>query len=963
MPDLRLPPHDSQTLDRTSNVWFSFDGRPVSAFQGDTIASALHAVGVRLLSRSFKYHRPRGLLCSTGRCANCLMTVDGVPNVRACTMPAAEGAVVRSQNAWPSLERDALSVLDRMDRLMPVGFYYKSLIRPKFLWRLAEPVIRRVAGLGEVDADAGKGIEYQHTNMYAEIAVVGGGPSGCSAAIAASESGKRVVLVDDQQALGGHIRDMAGPVTDEGEFAGVPGYKVASELGRRVGEASNVTVLTGATAIGLYEDNLLAIHRGSELIKLRADNVIVATGTQETPVPFRNNDVPGVMLGTAALRLVNRYGVKPGNRGVVVTDGPLGVRTAREMLDAGVSIAAVADLRTDTSLEQEAADLAGKGVALLPSFVVLEVGGGKWVRSITLRRRSDGGAWEDVFMPCDFVALSTGADAQRALLSQAGVYVPHNTVHGRPSVDALARGVYAAGSVAGVGDPKASVEHGRLVGAQVAETVIRGGPRAAPDPPDAGDHRGEMGRIPYDTASAGKSFVCPCEDVTVADLRLAIAEGFQDVQSLKRYSTVTMGPCQGKMCMRAVAEVLADATGRSPDDAGRTTLRPPVQPVPMGVLAGAVHTPFRRTPLHHRHVALDGDMSVVGEWLRPTSYGNAEREVRAVREKVGIIDVSTLGKLRVYGSGAPAFLDRMYSNRMSNLRTGRIRYGMICTDGGVILDDGTVTRLGDESYYVTTGSGNVDLVEEWFQQWTAGSKDCVHVTNVTPGTAAFNVAGPSARETLAEITDCDLGSDAFRYMSAAEASVAGVPARLLRIGFVGETGWEVHVPAEYAEHVWDSVLDAGAAFGIRPFGVEAQRVLRLQKKHFIPGQDTDAMSNPFEADAAWAVKMDRDDFIGREGLRIIQERGLRNKLVGFVMEDRHVPKDGVPVIKDGYPVGKITSCRADPYGGKAFGLAWVPIELSEDGARFLVWIDGKKTGRARVTNAAVYDPTGSRVRS
>ena len=902
------------------------------------------------------------------------MTVDGVPNVRVCTMPAPEGAVVRSQNAWPSLELDALSVLDRMDRLMPVGFYYKSLIRPKFLWHLAEPVIRRVAGLGEVNADAGRDIDYEHVNMYAEVAVVGGGPSGCSAALAASESGARVVIVDDQQSLGGHLRDLAGPVTDEGEFAGVPGYVLATELGGQLSGASNVTVLTGASAIGLYEGNLLAIHRGNELMKLRADHVIVATGTQETPLPFRNNDVPGVMLGTAALRLANRYGVKPGNRGVVVADGPHGLRAARELLDAGVPIAAFVDTRAgmvayvntsaSASLDQEAADLVDMGVRLLPSHAVVNVRGGKSVKSVTLRRRSAGErAGEEVRVECDFVALSTGADTQRALLTQAGLDLPHIASNGGLAPDVSGNRVYAVGSVAGAADSAESLEHGRRIGTNVAEAVSSGEEQSSIEQTEIGRRPSESGEYAFDTASTGKSFVCPCEDVTVGDIRLAIAEGFQDVQSLKRYSTATMGPCQGKMCGRAVSEILADAMGRSPDEAGRTTLRPPVQPVPMGALAGKVHTPFRRTPLHHRHIELGGDMTVVGEWLRPASYGSPDQEVRAVRECVGIIDVSTLGKLNVYGSDVPGFLDRMYSNRMSNLRTGRIRYGMILSDSGVILDDGTVTRLEDDRYYVTTGSGNVELVEEWFQQWTAGSKDCVHVVNVTPGTAAFNVAGPRAREALTQITDCDLGSDEFRYMRAAEATVAGVPARLLRIGFVGETGWEVHVPAEHAVHVWDAVLDAGAAFGIAPFGVEAQRVLRLQKKHFIPGQDTDAMSNPFEADAAWAVKMDREDFIGREGLRIIQERGLRNKLVGFVMEDSQVPNDGVPVMRDGYPVGKVTSCRADPYGGSAFGLAWVPIELSEDGSRFHIWIDRETTGEARVTNSAVYDPSGERVRS
>ena len=901
------------------------------------------------------------------------MTVDGVPNVRVCTTPAIDGAVVRSQNAWPSLQLDALSVLDRMDRLMPVGFYYKSLIKPKFLWHLAEPVIRRVAGLGEVNADAGRDIDYEHVNMYAEVAVVGGGPSGCSAAIAAAESGTRVVIVDDQPSLGGHLRDLAGSVSSEGEFAGLPGHRVAAEFERQLNEAPNVTVLTGASVFGLYEGNLLAIHRGSEVVKLRADHVIMATGTQETPLPFRNNDVPGVMLGTAALRLANRYGVKPGRSGVV--DGGRPARAPRREGAAGrraLGIAALVDTRAGRrrvcvdsqvsgSLDQEASDLAERGVRLLPSYEVVEARGGKSVRSVTLRRRW--GVGEEVRVPCDFVALSTGADAQRALLQQAGVDLPHAASNGRLASDGANKNVYAAGRVAGTPDAAASIEHGRRIGAEVGAAATGGATATSATPTAGADKRRPNQAYAYDTAATGKSFVCPCEDVTVADIRLAIAEGFQDVQSLKRYSTVTMGPCQGKMCVRALSEILADATGRSPGEAGRTTLRPPLQPVPLGALAGKVHTPFRRTPLHHRHIELGGDMTVVGEWLRPSSYGNAFDEVRAVRESVGIIDVSTLGKLIVHGTDTPEFLDRMYSNRMSNLRRGRIRYGMILSDSGVILDDGTVTRLADDRYYITTGSGNVELVEEWFLQWTAGSKTRVLVTNMTPGVAAFNVAGPKARETLAQITDCDLGSDAFRYMSAADTTLAGVPARLLRIGFVGETGWEVHVPAEYGAHVWDAVLEAGAAHGIRPFGVEAQRVLRLQKKHFIPGQDTDAMSNPFEADAAWAVKMDREDFIGREGLRIIEERGLMNKLVGFEMEDAQVPKDGVPVMRDGYPVGKITSCRPDPYGGKAFGLAWVPVELSEDGTRFHVWIDRETTAEARVTDAAVYDPAHEKVRS
>ena len=965
MTDLRLPPSPSQSIDRLKELTFTFDGRRITAFEGDTVASALHAARVKILSRSFKYHRPRGLLCCSGRCANCMMTVDGTPNVRTCTRSVTDGSVVRSQNAWPSVESDVLSILDRMDRLMPVGFYYKSLIKPKLLWHLAEPIIRRVAGLGAVDVTKVPDDAYEHVNIFAEVAVVGGGPAGCSAAIEAAEAGFRVMIVDDQPSLGSHLRDLTSVAVQGGAYSGLPGYEVAARLDREIRELYNVRVLNGATAIGMYEDNFLAIHKGSELIKLRAGQVILATGTQEVPMVFQNNDLPGVMLGTAALRMTNRYGVSPGERGVVVTNNDDGLQIAKELLAAGVEIAAVADSRSDGAASQHLRDL---GVQLLSPFTIREARGVKSVRSVTLGRlQGDTLTSESVNVECDFVALSPGYDPQAALLTQAGIELTHDQTIGRMAPSKPVPGVWAAGEVAGASDAATAIIHGRLVGREAASIVTSGSVPSDVTQRIEGlltNDRESILQNPIVNVpvSGRKKFVCPCEDVTEKDVRDGVDEGFVDVQSLKRYSTVTMGPCQGKMCQKAFTEIVASDTGQTLDEAGRTTLRPPVQPVPMGALAGSAHLPFRRTPLHHRHLELGGDMVVVGEWLRPNTYGSAVEEVAAVRERVGMIDVSTLGKLEVTGLNAPTFLDRVYTNRMSNLRHGRIRYGIICSDSGIILDDGSVTRLGDD-YYVTTGTGNIDLVDEWFQQWLVGSGACVHVTNVTHGIGAFNVAGPSARDTLSKLTSVDLSSASFRYMRAATGEVAGVPATLLRMGFVGETGWEVHVPAEYAEYVWDAILDAGASYGIRPFGVEAQRVLRLEKKHFIPGQDTDIMSNPLEADTAWAVRMDRDDFIGRTGLAMIEDRGLRNKLVGFVMEDGVVPNDGVPVMLDGYPVGKVTSSRRSPGNGRGFGLAWVPVDLSTDGTRIDIWVDRETTAAARVVDEPVYDPAGERVRS
>ena len=351
----------------------------------------------------------------------------------------------------------------------------------------------------------------------------------------------------------------------------------------------------------------------------------------------------------------------------------------------------------------------------------------------------------------------------------------------------------------------------------------------------------------------------------------------------------------------------------------------------------------------------------MGQWRRPHHYTTVEQECRAVRERVGMIDVSTLGKLDVQGRDAGKLLDRVYTNTHSNLAVGRTRYGVVCSDSGVIMDDGTVSRIGQDRFYITTGTGNTDLMEEWFKWWSAGSEGCVHVSNVTAAYAAVNVAGPRARDLLKKLTDTDLAAESFTYMTHREAVVAAVPVRMIRVGFVGETGWELHCPAEYGEHLWSTIMEAGLEFGIAPFGVEAQRVLRLEKKHIIPAQDTDAVSNPLEADMAWVARLQKDDFIGKQGLRAVQERGIRHSLVGFVMDDSILPRDGDPVVAEGQPVGRVTSSRYSPALGRAIGMAWVPISMAEENTELGVLVEGRRT-TGRVVTQPFYDPDGSRLR-
>ena len=419
------------------------------------------------------------------------------------------------------------------------------------------------------------------------------------------------------------------------------------------------------------------------------------------------------------------------------------------------------------------------------------------------------------------------------------------------------------------------------------------------------------------------------------------------------------------MCGRALAGICAAHAGPQQEGATAdtyTTSRPPFQPVSLSVLAGRERMPMKRSPMDRIHRELGATMVESGPWWRPHNYGSPADECAAVRERVGIIDVGTLGKLEVVGAEAGQLLDRLYTHRFSDLPVGRIRYGLMTSDNGVILDDGTVTRLAEDRYFVTTTSGNADVIEEWFNWWNAGAANCAHVVNVTAAYGAVNVAGPKARETLSKLTDIDLSTRNFRYMRSAQGEVAGVPCLLLRIGFVGEAGWEVHFPAEYGEYMWNAITEAGGEFGISPFGLEAQRILRLEKGHVIVGQDTDAMSTPMDVGSDWAVRFDKADFIGRGGLAVASDRGLQQRLVGFVLSVAAAPEDGTPVVSGGRPIGRVTSARISPTLGTGFGLAYVPPSLAVEGAFIEVLVGGRPVS-ATVTLEPVYDPEGIRLRS
>ena len=963
----RLSPGKHELIDREVVVDFEFEGKLITAHQGDTVGSALTAVGIDLLSRSFKYHRRRGLLCVAGNCPNCLMTVDGVPNVRTCTMPVTGGMTVRRQNAWPSVDHDFGSILDRMDRLLPVGFYYKVFHKPKILWEIMRPIIRRIAGLGRVDTSSDGGPAYTHRNVHTDVGVVGGGPAGMMAALEAAAIGLDVTLIDDQPLLGGQLLLDATRHTDPAidDMQDGTGQEIAEVLRQRVAQQPGITVLNGATAFGFYQDNLVSIHHGNEAIEVRAGRVVIATGAIEIPMQFENNDRPGVMLASGALRLANLYGVTPGKRAVVITADDSGYSTALALLDTGITVAAVIDMRPEPGTSELAESVRSRGVEVLVGHRVVSASGTKRVSGV----RVIGPDSSERNIRCDLVCMAGVWNPSTGLLLQQSDTAVEYDEQLRESVPVeLPEGVYVAGAITGIHDLKITLAQGKAAGRQAAgfdyedASLLRAGERdyrarmRAP-----GSSSGSQTVLSNPVKTAKKEFICFCEDVSSKDVEVAVSEGFGDIQTLKRYTTATMGPCQGKMCHSSFIESAALQTGKTIAAIGRTTARPPAQGVPLGALAGPGHMPRKRTALDDVHRRLGAEMVEVGPWLRAHNYGSPQDEVVTVRNRVGIIDVSTLGKLDVRGPDAGALLDKVYTHRFSNLREGRIRYGLLVGENGSIMDDGTVTRLADDHYFVTTTTGNIDAIEDWFNWWLAGTGMEVFVTNVSSAFAAINVAGPRARETLVKLTDVDLSTDALGYMRSTRGMVAGVPCIFLRIGFVGETGWELHFPTEYAEHMWNALMEVGAEFDIAPFGLEAQRVLRLEKGHIIVSQDTDAASDPLDAGIRWAVRFDKPDFIGRGGLVANRSRPPEEKLVGFVMHDRFVPEDGQPIVKNGVPIGRVTSSRLSPTLDKGFGLAWVPEKLAREGAEIFIR-SGKTDSPAIVTLKPVYDPDGLKLR-
>jgi sarcosine oxidase subunit alpha len=952
----RLPEQPGERISRGKVIRFTFDGKSVEAYEGDTIASALYASGQRTFSRSFKYHRRRGLLCCSGQCPNCLVSVDGAPGVRSCTEQAREGMQVEHLNARPGLEFDVMRATDVVGtKFTPPGFYYKTFIRPRRFWPLYEKVLRNAAGLGRLrETQAEREWRTEYRRRHADVLVVGGGAAGLRAATVAAELGADVVLVDEGPEPGGRLL--------------VDGNRERVQTLVERAEAAGVEILARASALG-YFDGIVPVWQGDTLHQVRARQHIFATGTIEQPLVFAGNDLPGVMLSDGARRLAALYAVRPGTRAVVATTSDRGLDAAIALQKVGVQIAAVADLRSEPGAPAE--QLRRLGVEVHAGHTIVEARGRKAVSEAVIAPVGGGDAGRRTF-DCDLVIVSGGAIPATSLLLQAGAQTAYDGSRGHFKLTELPDGLHAAGDVGGAEGTEAVTLSGLLAGSEAAHALGLGdaGSRRNADEARArlSDLVHQRPRVAVPPAAVapgkGKCFACLCEDVTAKDIHLSVEEGYDSIELSKRYTTVTMGPCQGRMCQLPAVRLMAQETGQSLQDVGTTTARPPWTAVPMGALAGRPFEPAKRSAIHARHRELGATVKWAGDWRRAYDYGDPQGEALNVHRAAGLIDVSTLGKLLVQGPDAGAFLDRLYPNRFSNLQPGRIRYGVISSDAGRIVDDGTICRIDDDTFYVTTTSSGAGAVEEWFSWWLADWGLQVHLTDLAQGLAAVNLAGPRAREIMAAVTDLDCSSEAFKYMDARRAPIAGVPCLILRIGFVGEVGYEIHFPAAHGEHVWDALLEAGAEHGLRPFGLEPQRILRLQKMHILVGQDTDSESTPFGAAMPWIVKLDKeDDFIGKWALEHYADEEPATRLVGFTMADGHVPTEGAVVVDErNAPAGQVTSSRYSPVLGRVIGMAWVPSVLASDGAAITI-SDAGRTFRADVVTKPFYDPEGEVLRS
>jgi sarcosine oxidase, subunit alpha len=1000
-------------IDRSQTLHFSFDGRPYSGYAGDTLASALLANGVHLMGRSFKYHRPRGVLAAGAEEPNALVAVRRdaaryTPNLRASQVELYQGLTAVSQNRWPSLAFDLGAVNDLLAPFIPAGFYYKTFMWPRRAWRtLYEPRIRAAAGLGRAPSLADPD-RYAGRYAHCDVLVVGAGPAGVAAATAAASAGARVVLCDEQSEPGGSL--LADDPRSAPAIAGRPALEWLRESLATLATNPRVRLLPRTTAFGYFPHNLVGLNQRvtdhlacpdpdaprERQWQVRAREVVLATGAIERPLVFPGNDRPGIMLAGAARTWLNRYGVLPGTRAVVVTACDAAYQAALELHAAGVFIACIAEVRAGAADRAWAQRAAAARIPVLTGATVLGTSGRRRVNSIALSSLADGVVSATQQQPCDLVLMSGGFTPSVHLHSQSrGKLCWDETLQAFVPA-ASAERVRSAGACRGVQALDAVLADGTAAGSAAALDAIapartavwpagaQGRPAGAARVPLAstGAPAGLAGALPRPAQARGRAFVDWQNDVTIKDLALATREGFRSIEHVKRYTTTGMATDQGKTSNLNALGIVAHTLGRSIPEVGLTTFRMPYTPVSFGSFAGPARgelfDPVRTTPMHEWAAARGAVFEDVGLWRRARYFPRGAedlhaavaRECLAVRAACGIFDASTLGKIEVVGRDAETFMNRLYVNSWTSLSPGRARYGVLLRDDGFVYDDGVVARLAADRFHVTTTTGGAPrvlaMMEDYLQtEWPDLS---VWLTSTTEQWAVIAVQGPNARAVLAGLTDIDLSAAALPHMSVTAGAVCGVPARLFRVSFTGELGYEVNVPADFGAAVWEAVWDAGQAHGLTPYGTETMHVLRAEKGYVIVGQDTDGTVTPHDAGLAWAIGKAKPDFVGKRSLqRPAMASPDRRQLVGLLTTDPAVVlEEGAQVMAQqgarppARPLGHVTSSYYSAVLKRSIALALVGGGRARKGQT--LYVAGAQGDTAVQVSAPVfYDPDGRRI--